>query len=78
MTIQYSQFSNTFLVSMYVAITENTVVKESIIGICDEVYIVKKYPNKKEHIVPRAIVNKWLPTLKLVIGRLLLDLVQFK
>ena len=69
MTIQYSQFSNTFLVSMYVAITENTVVKESIIGIFDEVYIVKKYPNKKVDRAPRAIVSKWLPTLKLVTGR---------
>jgi hypothetical protein len=54
---------------MYVAITENTEVKESIIGIFDEVYIVKKYPNKKAHRDPRAIVSKWLPTLKLVTCR---------
>ena len=66
MTTQYSQFSIIFLVNMYVAITENTVVKESIIGIFDEVYIVKKYPNKKAHRAPIAIVSKWLPTLKLV------------
>jgi hypothetical protein len=63
---------------MNVAITENTVVKESIIGNFDDVYTVKKYPNKKAHRVPREIINKCLPTLKLVIVRLLLDLLQFK